>query len=392
MKITSVETRVLKIPMPGDPMSGTGGLHGTAAELSGLAQAEYQLVPPFRSAYPKRVHGLLVNLRTDSGLVGLGECQAPVAPEAPQAIIQHLLGPMLIGQDPLAREPLWERMYSSMRERGHTTGFMLDAISAVDIALWDLAGKAAGQPIHQLLGGAFRTQAPVYVSGLPGASREARVAAATEFVARGFKAIKLFLGHGLAEDVAEVEAVRAAVGGDVRLMVDVQWLYDVPGAIKLGRALERNDVYWLETPISPEDTAGHAELCATLDVAIALGECERTRFQFLPLLERRAVDIAQPDVGRAGGITESRKIAALAETFNVPCALHLGVGLAAYIAASVQLAASIPNLSYVEYQPAMLRLANSLLQEPLVCEAGYIRIPQGPGLGIAWNEEALAAL
>lgn len=390
MKILAIETRVIKIPQPGDPTAGTAGLHGTAAQLSGLAESEYQLVPPFRTAYPKQVQSLLVTVLGDSGLVGFGECQAPVAPEAPAAIIDRLLGPMLIGADPLEREAIWERMYGCMRERGHSTGFMLDAISAIDIALWDLGGKALGVQVVQLLGGRAAAQVPVYLSGLPGATRDARVAAAAGYAARGFGAMKLFLGHGLADDVAEVAAVREAVGAGVRLMVDVQWLYDVPEALKLGRALERYDVSWLETPIIPEDTAGHAELCAALDIAIALGECERTRFQFRTLLEARAVDIVQPDVGRAGGISETRKIAALAEAYNVPCALHLGVGLAAYIAASAHLAASVPNLLYIEYQPAMHELANRLIATPFVCEQGAMRVPAGTGLGIAWNDEALA--
>jgi galactonate dehydratase len=390
VKIIGIETRVVKVPQPGDPNAGTAGLHGTASQLSALTEPEYQLVPPFRSAYPKKVHTLLVRMLTDDGIIGLGECQAPVAPEAPAALIDRLLAPMLIGQDPLERELLWERMYASMRERGHTSGFMLDAISALDIALWDLAGKSQQQPVHRLLGEAHRSRVPVYVSGLPGATREARVRAAQVFAAQGFTTIKLFLGHGFAEDVAEVEAVRTATGNDVRLLVDVQWLYDVPTAIALGRALERLGVFWLETPIIPEDTAGHVKICDELVVAVAIGECERTRYQFQPLLAQHAVDIVQPDVGRAGGITETRKIAALAESFGVPCALHLGVGLAAYIAASAHLAICLPNLLYLEYQPAMLRLANTFLVEPLLCERGFLEIPQGAGLGIEWNEMALA--
>ena len=177
---------------------------------------------------------------------------------------------------------------------------------------------------------------PVYLSGVSGATLDERIDDARRCATRGFRAIKLFLGQSLAADVAEVAAMRDALGKDVALMVDVQWRYDVPDAIRLGRALERFDVTWLETPSNPEDIAGHAAICAALDLPIASGECERTSFQFHPWLERRALDIAQPDVGRAGGLTESRKIAALAETYNVPCALHLGVGLAPYIAASVQ--------------------------------------------------------
>jgi L-alanine-DL-glutamate epimerase-like enolase superfamily enzyme len=386
VRIVQVETRIVKMPMPDDPLSGTAGLHGNTNPISNDVSAEYQRVSPFRTAFPRKVHTLFVMVVADNGMVGIGECQAPVVPEAPQAIIKHLLAPLLSGRDAMEREVLWDEMYSSMRDRGHLTGFMLDAISALDIALWDLAGKILRISVAQLAGGAFRSKIPVYVSGLAGKTRQERITRALDFVARGFRVIKLFLNDGLAADIDEVAAIRQAVGKDVQLMVDVQWRYDISSAIQFGRALERLGVVWLETPSNPEDIAGHAEICAALDMAVASGECERTRYQFRQWLERRALDIIQPDVGRAGGITECRKIAALAETFNVPCALHCGVGLSPYIAATLHLAASLPNLLFIEYQPTMHALANTLLEQPILCENGFMTLPEGPGLGITFQE------
>lgn len=392
MKIREVLTRTVKIAVPEDPLKGTAGLHGTVSAPGGQANSEYHKVPPYRSFYSSKIQTFLVKIVGDDGTVGVGECQSPVVPEVAGVIVRDLLSPLLIGQDPLDVDVLWDRMYTGMSDRGHTTGFMLDAISAVDIALWDLIGKSLGLPVYKLLGGAYRTSVPVYGSGLSGATVEERVKHAREYVRMGLKAIKLFVGDDLDPAVEEVQAVRDAVGKEIRLMVDVQWLYSVPGAIKLGRALERLDVFWLETPVTPEDLAGQAEVCATLDLAIASGECERSRYQFRDWLVRRAVDIVQPDVGRAGGITECHKIVTLAQTFNVPCALHLGVGLAGYIAASLQVAAATPNLLYVEYQPPMHELANRLIQSPFVLENGALHLPTSPGLGIDLKETALDAL
>jgi L-alanine-DL-glutamate epimerase-like enolase superfamily enzyme len=273
-------------------------------------------------------------------------------------------------------------MYSGMRDRGHTTGFMLDAISAIDIALWDLAARSVNQPVYKLGGGAFRTRIPVYASGLDGVTVEERVNSAAALVEQGFTALKLFLEPDVEQSLREVKAVRAAVGDNIRLLADAQWLCDAPTAIRLGRGLEELDVFWLETPVNPEDLAGQARVCAALDLAVASGECERTRYQFRDWLMQGAVDIIQPDVGRAGGITECRKIISLAQTFNVPCAMHLGVGLAVYIAASMQVAAMTPNLLYLEYQPKMVRLANQFLAQPLQVEAGALRLSDGPGLGV----------
>ena len=172
-------------------------------------------------------------------------------------------------------------------------------------------------------------------------------------------------------------------------MVDVLWNYDVPTAIRLGRHLESAGVRWLEAPTSPEDVAGHAEIARALDVAVAGGEGEVSTYQFLRWFQERALDIAQPDVARCG-ITECRRIADLAQTFNVPVALHAGICSAPAIAASLQLAAATQNHMAMEYQPIMLELANRWLKKPILCEKGAFTLPSGPGLGIEIDEDALS--
>jgi L-alanine-DL-glutamate epimerase-like enolase superfamily enzyme len=266
----------------------------------------------------------------------------------------------------------------------------MTAIAAVDIALWDIAGKAWGVPIYRLLGGAHRRSLPTYVS-LGGSGPEAYAAAAAEQIEAGFLAVKLFLGKGIEADLATVEAVRRAIG-DRGLMVDTQWMYGVSEAIELGRALERHRVRWLETPTKPEDVAGNAEIARALDMAVALGEGERTRWQFRPILEARAADIIQPDVGRAGGISETMRIAALAETYNVPVALHQGIGFGPYIAAALQVAAAVPELVAVEYQPHMQRLFTHLTGETIAVRDGALVLPDDPGLGVAFRDDAIETL
>ena len=347
--------------------------------------------PPYRALYSAYFETAFVKITTSDGLIGWGEALAPVAPEVVGVIIDQLLAPVLTGRDPLDGNVHWNVMYDLMRERGYYGGFMLDAISACDIALWDLRGKLLGQPIHKLLGGAFRERVPCYVSGLPRPTAEERVALALEFVERGFSAFKLAAGHGVIDDTASMKALRDALGPEATLLLDAHWVYSLDEAVQLGHALAGMGVGFFEAPINPEDIESHARLAAAVAVPIAHGETERTRYQFRPWLAQKAADILQPDVGRAG-ISELVKIAALAEAFNVKMAPHLSVGLGICIAASIQAAAAIPNLYMLEYQPPVFEIANLLLKSPLACEAGAYALPRGAGLGVELDEGKLGAL
>ncbi|HYC12658.1 MAG TPA: enolase C-terminal domain-like protein, partial [Stellaceae bacterium] len=209
-----------------------------------------------------------------------------------------------------------------------------------------------------------------------------------DFLDRGFNDFKLFAGFGVAEDAELVGALLAGAGPRARLAVDALWKYDINTAQRLGRLLETAGVLWLEAPIEPEDVAGNAALARALDLPIANGEALRTRLEFRPWLEQRAIDIAQPDMGRCG-ITEGLAIIELAETFHVPVALHMGIASAVMIAATLQVAAASPHVGLVEYQPVVLEVANRLLATPIRCEAGQMEIPAGPGLGIELDAAAL---
>lgn len=351
--------------------------------------------------YAAAVETLLVKITTEGGLIGWGEAHSPPVPRVSQALVEDLLAPQLVGRDPLAIQAHWDRLYHSMRLRGHNTGFMMEALAGVDIALWDLAGKLLGQPIYRLLGGPFGAtdngespRIPCYASGIPGATLDERLEAAEAFIAQGFTAIKLSIGRGsLDEDLAGAEVVACAIAGRAHLTVDAHGCYDARTAVPAARRLEAAGVRWLEDPLPPEDLDGYATLCAALDMPIANGETECTRWQFHEKLRRGAADVILPDICRAGGISETHRIAMVADLFQVPWCAHVSTGSSVHLAASLHLAAATPNSLICEYPNPLSPnpLGDPLLQQPLRYEAGHLLVPQGPGLGIAFDEEALAA-
>jgi L-alanine-DL-glutamate epimerase-like enolase superfamily enzyme len=382
MRIVEVSAFPVVVAAAGKPHAGAAGVSGAWSD-----PGRYARVLPYRPLYSRDTETVFVRIRTDDGSAGWGESQAPVAGRAVATIVEELVAPVLLGRDARDHAVLRTFMYDAMRDRGHGGGFMLDAIAGADIALWDLSGRHYGEPVARLLGGAYAREVPVYLSGPRGSSVEQRLEDAQTFVDRGFKAVKLFAGRGVGPDLAEVARFRDRFGSGIELLVDAQWRYSRADALLLGRGLQELGVQLLETPINPEDVEGHADLARSLDLPIALGETERTCWQVLPFLHRSAVDVLQPDVGRCG-ITEARRIALLAELHNVPVALHCGVGFGPYIAASIHVAAAVPNLLYVEYQPDMHELAGSYGWS-FELEDGRLRLPGGAGLGIGAPPEAL---
>ncbi len=392
MKITQVEAFALRVPNP-----TSQPYWGSKAWASGTP-APWEECPPrwrMRAAYSETLNTVIVKVTTDTGLVGFGEAKAPVAPEATREIVRGLLAPCVLGVDPLDIDVLWERMYSTMRLRAHQSGFLLEALSGVDIALWDLAGKTFGVPVHKLLGGAYRSRIKVYASGLPGLKRLDDADAqrylhegARGLVAQGFRAIKLALGFGVEVDEETVRSVRKTVGDGVLLLADAAGNYDVAQAGRIGRILEGYGVGWLEAPVPPEHIDGHAQLARSLDLPIAT-DLLSTRYQVRDFLARGALDIVQPDVCRAGGLTECRKIAHLADTFGAGFAPHVSIGSAIQCAATAHLAAAVPNFVIMEYWIGENPMGNTVLRTPLRLEDGMLVVPTGPGLGLEIVEDAL---
>jgi D-galactarolactone cycloisomerase len=380
-QITSVQTFCLKL-------SSADPYLGSAPADSGAST--YFVRPPWRSLYSHGYETLLVRLETDDGQVGWGEALAPVAPEVPRAVIDRLLAPRLIGADPSAPGPVSARLAGLMRERGHLVGHQADALAACDIALWDLAGKIAGLPIAQLVGGAFRSAVPVYVSGLSRPTDEERARLAADWVRQGFGRIKLALGNGVEQDLATFDAI-AAAAPDLAIGVDAHWAYTLPEAERLGLELDRRRAWFLEAPLAPEDVRGHRSLAGRIVTPVAVGEALRNRFEFADWLGRRALDLCQPDVARTG-ITEALEVASLAAAAHLRVAPHHSVGLGVALAAGLQFAAAIENLEVFEFQPTTLPHANRILADPVQLDGSSFRLPDGPGLGIAVDEQAVIDL
>lgn len=393
MKIAAVDAFALRVPNPAGQT-----YWGSQAWASGGTSAAWDEYPPrwrMRAAYSPTINTVIVKITADDGEIGFGEAKAPVTPEATREIVRDLLAPLVLGADPLDIDVLWQRMYGAMRLRGHLSGFLLEAISGVDLALWDLAGKALRVPACTLLGGRYRERVKVYASGLPGLKRAGEAADperlqrdARALVSQGFRAIKLAIGFGLDADVETVRVVRDAVGGDVELFCDAAGNYDVAQAGRLGRDLERLGVGWLEAPLPPEHVEGHAQLAQTLDLPIAT-DLLTTRYQVRDFLVRGALDIVQPDVCRAGGLSECRRIAELADVFGAGFAPHVSIGSAIQFAASAHIAAATPNFVIMEYWTGENPIGNPVLENPLRLEDGMLVVPSGPGMGLEIDETAL---
>ncbi|MFK4761348.1 mandelate racemase/muconate lactonizing enzyme family protein [Microbacterium sp. ZW T5_45] len=356
---------------------------------TGVAHRGYVVRRPWRSLYSPGYETLLVKIETDDGLVGWGEALAPVAPEVAAAIVDRLLTPLIIGEDPRSVHTLWHRMTESMRERGHLTGHQADAMAAVDIALWDLWGHATGLSVSELAGGRFSEVLPTYVSGIRGSDDADKADKASALVDAGVRRIKLHLGTDIRTDLATYDAIRD-VHPDLEVALDAHWTYRLGEAKALGRELDDRRAWFFEAPLAPEDVEGHRDLAAALATPIAVGEAMRSRFEFTDWLTRRAVGLTQPDIGRTG-ITEGLAIAGISDAFHAQVAPHHSAAFGIAMAAGVHVAAASTSLLAFEYQPFTLPVANRLLAAPLEVrpDGGFV-VPTGPGLGVSVDEDAIA--
>jgi L-alanine-DL-glutamate epimerase-like enolase superfamily enzyme len=384
MKITGIRTRVVEWRGPTVPPVP----HFCTNPMDLLAL-------PSDSMASFRFHGwLIVEVFSDSGQVGIGN--AALAPRVAKQIIDVYLRSILMGRDPWDVEALWQHMYRNTIAFGRK-GAGMAAISAVDIALWDLLGKATNQPVFRLLGGRTKNKIPVYASKLYSQPLEKLAAEASGYKQQGYRAMKLRFGWGpldgaagMERNLALVRTVREVIGYDIDLMADAYMGWNLDYARRMIPLLEPYRLRWLEEPVIPDDIAGYAQLKALDRIPIAGGEHEFTSYGFRDLLEARAVDYIQFDTNRVGGITQARKVAALAESFSVPVVPHAGqmhnfhVVMASY------------NSPLAEYFPMVdVEIGNELFWyifdgEPKA-EDGYIDLKDDvPGLGLTIKEDALA--
>src|SRR5229473_7615304 len=366
--------------------------------------------PPYASAagVQSRRGGLIVEVETDGGIIGIGE--AGLGGGATADVIEKDLAPMLVGQDPLLIEGLWQRMFAQTRQYGRR-GIVMNAISGMDIALWDIAGKVAKLPVYRLLGGA-RDRVEAYASG--GFYQEGKSAAdlageAEGYRARGFRGMKMKIGRNPStqthlrqligqaefcevepeEDLARVAAVRQALGPHAKLMVDVNCAWSPAIAIEMGRAMEPHHIYWIEEPVATDDIEGSAEVARALATPIAGYETELGLYGFRELISRGAVDIVQPDLAWSGGFSEGRRIAAYAHAHHRMVAPHAFAG-AVLLVASLHFAAAIPNGLVLEWDQNPNAIRDELLKEKLRLESdGTVTLPDRPGLGIELDRTAV---
>ncbi len=362
---------------------------------------EAPLSQPFayaRAWYATRTASI-VEIVTDEGLTGWGECYGPARLTA--AAVESFR-PLLIGADPLRNDWLWQEIYARFRDHGQK-GVVIEGLSGVDIALWDLKGKFFNAPVHRLMGGPIRTEVEAYATGLyrreAGDPEAYLCEEALDYVGQGFRAVKLKVGFGVDEDARITRALRRAIGPDVRLMIDANHAYDAIAAIRLGRMVEDLDIGWFEEPVPPEDLAGYRAVREALSIPVAGGECEFTRYGFREVLVSRSIDILQPDTCAAGGLSECKKIADMATAFGVRYVPHVwGTGIA--LAAALQLLAVLPHSPsslnpiepMLEFDRTEHPIRQAILTRPIEHRDGIVRVPDGPGLGIEIDRDALERL
>ena len=342
---------------------------------------------------------LLVKVTTDNGIVGIGEAGLHGVTEAADAAVRTF-GRYLVGKDPLQIEHHFQFMYRFSHFRGAAVG---GAISALDIALWDIAGKHFEAPAYQLMGGKVRDKARVYMH-VGGDSVEDLYASAKAAAAEGFTAVRftpfvesddhqyynMRYSAMLSEAVSRVAAVREAVGNDVDLCVEIHRRLGIPEAIQLGREIAEFRPFFYEDPTTPDSNESMAEIARNIPIPIATGERLHTMWEFRELLQQRACTYIRPDVCLAGGLTHSKKIAAVAESFNVGVIPHHNPLTPISTAACIQIDACIPNFVLQEYTGESEPPKSDLLVTPLELVEGYLIVPEGPGLGIELNEAALS--
>jgi len=337
--------------------------------------------PPRWGLAPVRPREIfIVEVETQSGLVGMGYLMPLAGGLATlDACMKELIAPRVLGRSITEVEAIWQDLWKQTYWMGRM-GVTLFCLSAVDIALWDALGKRAGLPLHRLWG-SCRTEIPIYGSGCwRGLGREGMIEKARRYVDRGYRAIKMQAAHVHTpnQDVANVAAMRDALGPDIDIMIDVNMGWTADEAIRTGRRFEDYDVYWLEEPVVCEDFAGYRRVADALRLRVVGGESHFTRFDLRPFFEHPGLPILQPDPMR-GGLTEMRKIATVADTWGMTIAPHCFHEL------MVHVSASIPNAHMLEYMDFL----DDLWVEPVMPVNGMVRAPERPGHGLAFKAEAL---
>lgn len=367
MKITSVEGIILRLPVRQPVADGTQD-------------------------------DLLIRIGTDDGITGYGEVDT--SPEVGKAVIDaemshgtcYGLREILLGKDPFDVEQIWELMYRKTNYYGRL-GVVMHAMSGVDMALWDIIGKASGRPVHKMLGGSYCSDVRAYASFLMPDNIPAVRQAVRRWVAEGFTAVKLGygpLGKDVRRDVELAAAAKEAAGAGVEVMIDIGHGYSLKQALQAAREFEAIGIFWMEEPLPPEDISGYRRLCDSTSLRIAAGEQDAGRWTFRRLIWGARLDVIQPDISRVGGLTEAKRIAYMAHEANRLCVPH-AFRTDVLVAACLHLIAAIPNSAFLEFSVTDSPLRRELLVKSFEVVGGRVAVPDQPGLGIEINPDTLKA-
>jgi L-rhamnonate dehydratase len=357
----------------------------------------YLRLPQVKEQCDSGQDALVVKVETDAGITGLGEVDSQ--PMAAKWVIDgpfsHTttsgLAHLLIGEDPFKTEYLWEKMYRANIYSGRR-GIAIHAMSGIDMALWDIKGKALQMPVWKVLGGGFHSKIRCYASSLFGATPQETGERARSFAGQGFTAVKFGwdpMGQNERTDRALVTEARKGLGDDIDLLIDAGLAWDAKTAIQRAEVFKQSNIFWLEEPLRPDDYDGYRKLSEATTVRIAAGEEESNRLSYLDLMDRGRIDVVQVDLTRCGGFTEGMKIASLAADRGLPVANH---GFTTYInvAAALHWINAIPNALICEFvAEAGTTLRDQITKNPIRAKDGFLDIPQEPGLGIELNDEAV---
>jgi L-rhamnonate dehydratase len=353
-------------------------------------------LPEISSAADGTQDDLIIKVETDEGITGYGEVDT--APCVGKAIVDaymshgtcYGLKEVVVGSDPFDYEQIWNEMWAKTYYYGRS-GPVMHVMSGIDMAIWDIMGKATGKPVHKLLGGSYVDKVRPYASALMPESKEEVKKMVEKYSSLGYTAIKFGwgpLGYDVRSDLKLIEMAKKTAGDHMEVMIDIGKRYKLKQAMYVAKALEQMNIYWLEEPLPAEDYTGYRRLTESTTMRIATGEEESGRLAFARLINESHVDVIQPDISRCGGLTEAKKIAAMAADNNitmVPHAFKTGI----LVAACIHLIAATPDVPFLEFSVTESAIRKELLAQPFVQKDGFVKVPTGPGLGIELNPDVI---
>jgi len=353
-------------------------------------------LPQISSAADGTQDDLIITVETDEGIIGYGEVDT--APYVGKAVVDaymshgtcYGLREVVVGADPFDYEQIWTDMWTKTYYYGRT-GPAMHVMSGIDMAIWDIMGKAVGKPVHKLLGGSYTDKVRAYASALMPSTTDEVKKIVEKQASQGYTAIKLGwgpLGYDVHFDIELIKTARKAAGEKVEIMIDIGKRYRLKESMYVAKALEQLNIYWLEEPLPAEDHSGYKRLTESTTLRIATGEEESGRLAFARLINETHVDVVQPDMSRCGGLTEAKKIATLAADANILCVPH-AFKTGVLVAASIQFIAATPHAPFLEFSVTDSAIRKELLVKPFVQKDGFVEVPQNPGLGIDLNPEVI---